>query len=424
MKQSSERILRNSQNSVLKSMASEKKLQASYDNGIPVAKEKRTNRVVHINFNSTTKIGLFGPSGSGKTIFGKAIVSRLHKTGRSIYNAGDVDNDFQTLDNEPGISKELRDKMGMVENESRQPIPKKLFVPKFMYDDLKKGKAAAEPFTFGFQDITRDDLEYLLGEGDLSGQTEDVLTLILNDVNIDNTSFNDLKNRIEENEEAAHGTKNSLKLTVESLKNRQIISNRFRKDPLKPLEQGYAVSLGFKGFENYSMNNMYKLEFYAAAMLRDLKKRAISGDIDTSLVALWPEVHKLIPAGEDNLLKPVVEDWFNRAGRRMDMPAVLDSQAPSQIPNSNAAGPYNFLGKLTHVFMGCDKNGRPLPEPDWKQVLRSFNLLNRSNVRDWRRRINQLDTYDFLYINARHNTPRDPPVVRSLAPLVSHPSKP
>lgn len=108
--------------------------------------------------------------------------------------------------------------------------------------------------------------------------------------------------------------------------------------------------------------------------------------------------------------------------RQMDMPVILDSQAPSQIPNPSSNSQYNFLGKLSEVFLGCDQNGRPLGQSEWRKVLKSMNMLTRSNKADWRRRIKRLNKYEFLYVSPkRHDGPRDCPTVKSLAPLVSHP---
>jgi len=47
--------------------------------------------------------------------------------------------------------------------------------------------------------------------------------------------------------------------------------------------------------------------------------------------------------------------------RQMDMSIILDTQAPSQIPNPDSSSQYNFLGKLSSVFLGCD--------PEWAAAM-------------------------------------------------------
>lgn len=422
MLRSSERILNKSRNRRLNQVADDKVRDADYSRGIPVAKEKQSGRIIYLTFNSTTKIGVFGPSGSGKTIMGKAMASRLHQQGRRIYNGGDVKNDFQSLDYKGGVSEKLQRKMGLLQNEHPQPIPKKLFMPKFLTNDFDSVPSYAEPFTFGFQDISEDDLKFLLGEGDLSGEPQQVMTSVLNEVDLDSTSFDQLISRVESDEDANHGTVKTLKTRLKSLRSQEIISNRYRKDPLQYLDQDYAVSLGLKGWRNYRRGSMYMLEFYAARLLNNLKDRAEQNEIETPLIGMWAEFHKLAPAGEASLLKPVLQDLIDMAGRQADFPIIVDSQAPSQIPNSYVQGQYDFLGRLSAMFLGCDQNGRPLGENEWKKALKSVNMLNRSNKKHWRRRMNELDTYDFLFVHpGRHDGPYDCPVVRSLAPLVSHP---
>lgn len=422
MRKSSKQIFSSSRNTSVRSLGGEDKQEADYSQGIPVAREKETGELVYIDFNSTTKVGLFGPSGSGKTIFAKAMVSRLHQQGRTIYNGGDVKNDFQSLDNEPGASKDLIEKMGLMKNEERQPIPKKLFMPKFLTNHYDHVPSYVEPFTFGFQDLSEEDLMFVLSGGDMDSKAADLLRRVLDKVDLESTSFDEVLQVIEEDENGHRSTKNALKRNIETAKQQELVSNRYRMDPLKFLDEGYAVSLGLEGWRNYSRGSMYKLEFYAAVLLDSLKDRASSNDIETALVCLWPEFHKLCAAGSESLLKPVIEDWFNLAGRQMDMPALVDSQAPSQVPNAQVQGPYNFLGKLNHVFLGCDQNGRPIGESEWKRVLKSLNMLTRSNKGEWRSKMQSLDTYDFLYLNpGRHSRPSDCPVVRSLSPLCSHP---
>lgn len=421
MRQSSVNLFESSENPNLKSMGGEHVESADYSNGIPVARVKKTDRVIRLDVNNTTKIGLFGPSGSGKTVFGKAIASRLYETGRVIFNGGDIKNDFQSLDYEGGVSKDLQDKMGLLEKEQPRAIPKKLYMPKFLTEHYDTIPSYVEPFTFGFQDLSEDDLQFVLAGGNLTGKPAKLLNRVLNDVDLDTATFDELLEKVDETD-ANYGTKQSVMEEIKSAKADQLVGNRFREDPLKHLNDKTCISLGLEGWRNYSRGSMYKLELYSSVLLDQLKDRASNGDIDVRLVALWPEFHKMCSAGQESLLKAVVEDWFNLAGRQMDMPAIIDSQAPSQIPNPDVNGPYNFLGKLSMAFLGCDRNGRPLGESEWKRVLRSMNMLTRSNKKLWRRKIKSLDRFDFLFVHpGLHDGPRDCPVVRSLAPLCSHP---
>ncbi len=431
MRTSSRRILSSSHNSALSSMVEREMPDKDYSNGIPVAtvvdadwrSQHSEDDIINLDFSPTTKIGLFGPSGSGKTIFGKAMVSRLSETGRAIYSGGDVKNDFQYMDKYGGVSKELQQKMGLLDNEKPREIPTKLFAPKPVLDAWGKNPSYVEPFTFGFQDLSRQDLKFLLGQGDLSASQENILTEVFSTVDLNDTGFDELIDEVDEVDDAHSQSQTALRATLKSLREEKIVSNEFRMDPVKHLDQGYSVALALRGYSNFSNGGMHKVQFYASLMFRRLMNRVMDGEIETPLCGLWAEFHRLAPSHQNSLLKQQLEEFFNMKQRQMDMPVILDSQAPSQIPNPSSNSQYNFLGKLSEVFLGCDQTGRPLGQSEWRKVLKSMNMLTRSNKADWRRRIKRLNRFEFLYVSPKkHDGPRDCPTVKSLAPLVSHPS--
>lgn len=419
---STDRAFRKSSNSKINSMASHQQVDADYSNGVPFARVKRTGRVIKIDVSSTTKIGLFASSGSGKTIFAKAVASRLAETGRIPLNGADVKNDFESL-NEP-VTKKIRDQLSFngfesfVDNESPSGIEREVFMPKFLTKHYDSVPTYVAPFTFGFQDISETDFKFLVGAGELTESQEVLLTNVLDSVELRNTSFDELRELVDR-AEANHQVKQSVTNRLDSLESKEIISNRYREDPIDFLERGKAVSLGFENWRNYKHGELYKLEFYAALVLRRLKGRAQGMDQD--LLYMLPEAHKFAPAGQESLLKGELQDLMDMAGRQMDMPIFLDSQAPSQIPNARVTGPNNFLGRLNHILIGCDPEGGTLDKPEWKAALNATNLYNPHDPEPWRRRLNELEPYDFLYVNpSRHDGPRDCPIVRSLAPLCDH----
>jgi uncharacterized protein YdcH (DUF465 family) len=326
------------------------------------------------------------------------------------------------MDRYGGVSKELQNKMGLLDKEKPKEIPTKLFSPKPVLDAWGKNPSYVEPFTFGFQDLSKQDLNFVLGEGDLSSSQENILTEVYSNVDLNDASFEELIDEVDEVDDAHRQSQTALRATLKSLREEKIVSNEFRKDPLKHLNQGYSVALGLRGYSNFSNGGMYKVQFYASLMFRNLMNKVMDGEIDQPLCGLWAEFHRLAPASENSLLKQQLEEFFNMKQRQMDMPIILDSQAPSQIPNPDSSSQYNFLGKLSSVFLGCDRNGRPLGSVEWSKVLKSMNMQTRSNKKEWRRRIRNLDSFEFLYVNPGiHDGPQDCPVVTSLAPLVAHP---
>ena len=77
--------------------------------------------------------------------------------------------------------------------------------------------------------------------------------------------------------------------------------------------------------------------------------KTVDGEIDQPLCGLCAEFPVWLRP-ENILLKQQLEEFFNMKQRQIDMPIILDSQAPSQILNSDSNGQYNFFGELSSVF--------------------------------------------------------------------------
>jgi hypothetical protein len=394
---------------------------ADYSTGIPVARRVETGDLLRLDVTDTTKIGLFGPSGSGKTIFGKAIASRLHTQGYKLYNGADVKHDFQSLDYQKGPSKKLIDQMGFAPHEQPQPIPKQLLMPRFMAENYETVPSYVEPFSFGFQDLSEQDLLFLLGEGNLDMNKKTVLRQMLDHVDIHSTSFGELREALDMMD-PQHGLKKVIDQRLDGLEQTGLISNRYRKDVVKYLQKGAALSLGMETWRQFQRGDMYMLQFYAGKVFEQVKEANLTENrLDGPFVGLFPEVHHFAPAGEDSQLTDELQELVTQSGRQMIFVLILDSQTPSQIPNPHTSDNADLLGNLNHVFMGCDPDGNALGRKEWSTVLKSMNMLAQNRYEPWRRKMQQLRPHDFLYVNPRMQGPHECPVVRSLAPLVAHP---
>lgn len=417
---STQKIFRGSSNTATSSLVDEETMEADYSNGIPVAKYVNKNGFLYLDIDSTTRIGLFGSSGSGKTTGAKSIMVRERdRTGRELYNGADVGNEFQYLDYKGGASKELVEKMGLAPNENPHPVKKKIFMPKFLTEYYNRVPSYVEVFSLGFQDVEESDFKFLMSQG-LNQKQIQILELALDRVEFKSTSFSELEAVLDELDVHTQAVK-PVKRQLRAVESKGIISNRFQKDVLGFLEDGYAVSLGLENSSKLGRSDLYKAEFYAAVMFRRLKERVLEGGLSEGKFVFFGEAHRFAPAGEDSLLKDEIEDLMTYSGRRIDAPLVLDSQRPSQIPNTDSGGSHNFLSELNYVFLGCDRHGKALAWSEAKSVLKSMNLTNRSNLEGWKKRMQGLEARNFLFVQPSMSGPGDALEVEFLAPLVSNP---
>ncbi|WP_207587068.1 hypothetical protein [Halomontanus rarus] len=427
-----------------------------YSQGIPVARDRRTDELIYIQFDGETRVGFFAPSGKGKTTFGKALISRLYDAGFKIFNGGDIKNDFQSLDYKGGASSSLIKRMGLADYEQPHRIPKKIFMPKFMVDAYEgKVPSYVEPFTLGFQDLSWTDLQFLL-QPDSQAQKRTVKKLArqvtmerLADTDREIHGFALLRQKIMEMELGKNLERVMLD-TIDVLEAEQIVGNQHREDPLQYLNEigcpecfttefqstydnlwtctnedcdwkgekenrvSFAISLGLERWREFRHGDMHKIQFYAAVLLRQLKERAKAGQITPPILGFWDEAHLLLPATGESLMTGPMQDLVDVAARQIEMPIVLSSQQPNKIPHSDDA---DILAELNHLFLGFD-----LDKKHWKAALDSMSLYRHYDADKWRRKMNRLKKYDFLYVSPEHHdSVTDCPIVRSLAPLCSHP---
>lgn len=396
---------------VLSSLVEEKKVSRSYSNGlIPVAFDKETGELVEIRFDGMTRVGSFAPSGMGKTLLAKAAISRAYKAGFKVFHGSDVKNDFQKVDCYGGVSKELRESLGLLDGEHPMEMDRTLAVPEFMVDNYSGNPSSyGTRFSLGFQDITESDFRSLLGYGSLTSTQRDELDVILEDVDISDTNWSYL---IDE----AEGRNKALARKFRSMRSKNVLMPEQRKDVLLDLNEKGCLSLGLKGWENYLGSGMEKLRFYSGMLHRNLVNYVESGKVSPPILIFNDEFHKMAPDGSDSMVKEEFQNILDLSGRQNMISTWISAQRPSQIPYPESDDAYDFLGTLNHIFLGFNLSG-----PDWKSALKATPLWDPHHSDRWGERLRDLGKYDFLYIDVEnHDGPGDAQVVRSLAPLVAH----
>jgi hypothetical protein len=228
--------------------------------------------------------------------------------------------------------------------------------------------------------------------------------------------FEYLKRLVEEDEKIHANAEPSFKGNIDVLKKREIISNRYRKDIPRFVDEGYALSLGMKGFGRLEKDDYYLMEFYAKKFTKKLIDAKRNNRVDSSLIGVLPEAHHLMPAGGDSDFSDLVKRSLTFWQRRSDFPMIFDTQNPSQLPKK-------ILDEINAVFIGCSRNGKSLAKSEWTTVLNKLNVVSshQGEYQDWSRKIQGLSHRDFLYVSPRMSGVSDAEVVRFLAPLTSNP---
>lgn len=383
---------------------------------VPVARYRDKPGYLKLDINSTSVIGTFGGSGSGKTTADTAMAGRTFKQGRIPVNLADTDLHFTNFDNNGGVSKRLRKRMGFYPGEERFEIPQTTLLPRYLYNQLSNPPSNVEYFALGFQDVSESELKFLLSKG-LDRNQKMSMQVVLDNVTVDDSlTFGMLRDVIDDTEEIHHATGKKLKRNINSLEESELISGRYRKDVVSIVESGEALSLGMKGFSRLSPTDYYKMEFYAKKVAKLLIDARVDGDLDKPLFGMLPEAHHLMPRGGDSILADLVKRIFTFYKRRADFPMVLDTQEPSNLPP-------DVLRELNHVFVGCDEHGKPLSKHEFKKVLDAMSVVAnpQKDNRRWLNRLQELSHREFLYINGSMSSPYEAEVVEFLAPPVSNP---
>jgi hypothetical protein len=424
-----------------------------YSNGVPVARHKHTDEAVRTPLDGTTRIGIIGESGSGKTTGIKRYVSVAYDLGYNILNGADAKNDFHGLDRKGGVSKQLREDMGLLPGEQPHPIPVELFQPLVLSklyekecsecgarfresvrcpacdsDQYRGGRPSyLNSYSLRFNDLNKAELSELVNPSEAQ---QKVLDNLLAEVGVYNTSFSvlieTLTDWIDEGEVGSKRSAKSLRSSLAALQSKNVINNR--TNPLSRVFQELdeqVVSLSIQNREQLPSGsefaNIVKLHIVKA--LQAWVQRVDRGELqDERNLWIGDECHSFIPAGTDDLLLRTITRLVNQDARQCGMAMLFSTQQPSQLPHKDSDDSANILGSLTHCFIG--KSRTTLDESEWKPVLKAMNVYRgrRKELHRWRNKFARMDQHDFCFIDAqRHQSAADCPIVRFCSPVCHHP---
>ncbi|MFB1064821.1 helicase HerA domain-containing protein [Natrinema sp. H-ect4] len=410
-----------------------------------------TGELIRIKFDKsdvTARIGVFGDSGSGKTLGCKSILSRIYDDGWNIMHFSDVKHDFSDVSHENAAAKEMVETLGLAEGEEPHPVPKKIFQPRFLYDEYNDGKPSyVEPFSLGFKDVSEADFKSLFTS--TSQAQERALNNLLARIDLEEQNYKKLKQELDNLElrnDSGDMLEGAIKDSIDEMQNEKLVSSQFRKDLFRyseawrchdcnefvypgekkehqdhELEQMPTVLvLGLEKYREYFPEESHKFQFYVSAVLDNFIDARKKKQIGKPYIAFFDEAHYVIPRDEDSPAKAKVDSLVNVTGRDNDVGLMISTQKPSQIPMPDKTSRFDITGNLKDIFVAENLNA-----DEWGDLLNTFNFYNSSHRQKWKDRINSMNEKQFLYIDARGNAnvegPEDCPVVEFLSPLWKHP---
>lgn len=404
----------------------EQEIESDYSDGVPVAQDVNTGEIVRVSPDAKTRMGVFGESGSTKTILSKAFAFRLLDEGYDkwkIFHTSDIKNDFQKVNKKGGASKSLQDfTSGLRPGEEPASVERILAIPHILtdyYDSYPSSYSTV--FTLKLSDLTEKELKYLLRYKEWSSQAaQDVFDSILRsyDLDEDDVTLRDLQ------DDAERRRQWFLKRKLEKLRSSGMINPRVKRsmqDVVDKFEEYDVLSLGLKWYRKIPARHY---RFYSAKMIRMIKEKKINGDLEAKLLNMKDEAHKLIPKNEESKVAKEIQEYYDVTGRQLDIPTLLSSQRPSQVPHKDTDDDMDFLSQMTDVFIM--KGRKNLSDSDWKEVLHAMEVYDKTGGKKltaWKNKMDSLKQHQGLYINWRHKGPGDCPVIRSLSPTVAHPNE-
>lgn len=376
----------------------EEKEPPDYTRRLPLGEDLHTGDPVWIQLKSSDRIGVFGRTGSGKTTLLKALSSRLFDGGSGpgikVVHLTDVKNDFAEIDRGDGVSDELiRKSAGLLPEEEKRPLPVKMYLPKFMEKEYGGSPPTRtmpdkfEAFTYGVQDLSESEF-ISLTNSDASDRQKEVASALFSQVDIQSSTLQSLKDELEKISTDKRFSK-PLQSSLDILEDRDILSTRYRKDPARELDD-HVLALAMEHWDRYKGVSLDRLEVYVSITIRRIMDKIRNRELQPPVLFIVDEGHAFLPADDTaSLSRRDIVDLID-LGRDYDLPMLISTQRPSQIPTDDV------VKQMSHFLIPWNI------DPDTREfLLREANLYQKSHPFDnsWSQYFNSLTEHDWLYIS-------------------------
>ena len=298
----------------------------SYKNKIPLGRNPDTGEVKWIDMNDDDRWSIIGRTGSGKTWTIKEMVSRFWEGGMGVLHLSDVKNDFANISHGDGIQK---DRMNLLKNEKRTPIPVNMYVPKFLEGDYFNGVPTSDhfhTFSYSISDLSESDFLQLL-QADSTSARNIAIALYEQVEEGEADNITDLINFLEEDEsmeDVNTMSKRSMKSTLESIKKQGVVSNRGNKEPLDNINDSVCV-IAFENYDKYKRKSLSKLELQISITIRKLLDKIRENKVEKEQILIVVDEAHAFAGDKSELSTEDITDAVD-LGRAYGLPMVFLTQ--------------------------------------------------------------------------------------------------
>lgn len=393
---------------------------------VPIARDVDTGEIIWIPYDKRTFLFLCAKTREGKTVLAKNYISRIVELGGSAFVGSDIKDDFQSFDYKGGVSDRIRNEtQGLLKSEKpkleridfKEDFAKNLAIPYFLKDyysdDDPNPRNIGQLFSLSFSDISKNDFKNLIGIDSWTSETQkEIMEDILSTVEMDELTWEYLFRRIEN--ETGGRSVDKLMRKLEKYKNDNVLGSKGSSlDSLINFQDENLFSLGLLGIDEAEDN---RVDFYSALAHRRFFDACKGDDVSKPRVLLNDEAHEVLPASRSTLTKDEVAKLFSRRAGQLGIATVLSTQEPRKIPSVNDRSPHDFVKNTTHAFVGRGLNWK-----GYKTIFRVFRFYDQNNTQPLQDLVNELEQYQFLYIDQSMKNVDDVKIVEALAPLCAHP---
>lgn len=347
-----------------------------------------------------------GKRGAGKSFLMRSMTNRSSKGGATNVLI-DPKHEFYTNNQYNGIQEDLKN---LREGEEKQNINTKVLMPYPVYkareyDDLpENGYENMEVFKFSFDDLSPDDITFLIKN---LGFSENDLDTLANEVQKelqDNpgsiTSFEDVYDLAQEIEENDGFSWNQFLGRLD-----QALSP-FQRWGLFGNEEKYQIDLQeiMNDYNNIVLSldggsqlpsNLPLMELYIAIMIRKNRAMAKRGDIEPPFNYAIDEAHKVVPSGvstDDHTAKQQIRQTI-KEDRSLGFRVSMVTQSIGDIDVEN------FVNQTDHFFLPHNLDPRSR-----RKMLEYAGVFSKNDDRreKWDYVVRNAPEYCWLYVDAKN----------------------
>jgi len=351
----------------------------------------------------------FGSRGSGKTFLSRGDGNRSFKSGYACIYLTDIKGEMRS-NNKP-LQKKFEKLLN--DNEIPEIVPTTMLLPLFMEGTYQGFKQKGDRrFQFTFSDLNESEwLRLLHPARDL--QVELVKRIVKEINNKSILNFDDMIEFIE-NQDFLPATKQSILLTIGTIKHDNVIGDEYNIDLCELLEKS-IVAINFTNYETLDTSSGYP-QIYVSIILRKIiemrklnynnRKLGLSRPVNLYI----DEAHAFCPNIGSPPSKKAIEDIIS-VYRYLSFSVRLYTQFPEQLPGKSV------LNQVTHFFIPYNIDMNILID-----IVKRIGWFEYGDVQKnkWIDIKKAMKKHWWMYINKNDTVDREVKLIKIASPLSHH----